>query len=360
MTIARRALPHQEAAESLETDAERHSEAWRAWRQSERWQDWNQAIAPVVAARRQVLEAPGRQAGRSDPLRRDRAAFRRSTRRLHPRRCGWPSRDWATPATGRSSSSSATHDRQRRVAPKPTFEKEPEVEKPAPVDENVEDEAPTSRRRRVHRSGESSQSPCPRPGDKDARPAGFDFTLHMRRLCEDMTDRLPELRHIDLSRVAISFSQARKNTRHGVFASLTPMRFADGRTHTVRRGRKWGVQRLQAASGREMLYILNFCLPRFLDLPFGEKLTTVVHELWHISPAVQRRRPPLRGPVLRPQRLGRPRRAGRAADAEVACAGPAGVAVRFPPLQFPPALTNSTAASTAARSPRRSCFQWTE
>jgi hypothetical protein len=119
---------------------------------------------------------------------------------------------------------------------------------------------------------------------QDARPAGFDFTLHMRRLCEDMTDRLPELRHIDLSRVAISFSQARNNTRHGVFASLTPMRFADGRTHTVRRGRKWGVQRLQAASGREMLYILDFCLPRFLDLPFGEKLTTVVHELWHISP----------------------------------------------------------------------------
>jgi hypothetical protein len=33
-----------------------------------------------------------------------------------------------------------------------------------------------------------------------------------------------------------------------------------------------------------MLYILNFCLPRFLDLPLGEKLTTVVHELWHISP----------------------------------------------------------------------------
>ena len=33
-----------------------------------------------------------------------------------------------------------------------------------------------------------------------------------------------------------------------------------------------------------MLYILNFYLPRFLDLPFREKLTTTLHELWHIGP----------------------------------------------------------------------------
>lgn len=119
---------------------------------------------------------------------------------------------------------------------------------------------------------------------EDGRAVGFDFTLHMRRLCEDMTDRLAELRHIDLSRVAIAFCQARKNTRHGVYASLTPMRFAQGHAHTIRRGRKWGVQRLEDASGREMLYILTFYLPRFLDLPPDEKLTTIVHELWHISP----------------------------------------------------------------------------
>ena len=36
--------------------------------------------------------------------------------------------------------------------------------------------------------------------------------------------------------------------------------------------------------GRELLYILNFYLPRFMDLDFREKLVTVFHELWHISP----------------------------------------------------------------------------
>ena len=33
-----------------------------------------------------------------------------------------------------------------------------------------------------------------------------------------------------------------------------------------------------------MLYLLRFYLPRFFDLPFREKLITVAHELWHISP----------------------------------------------------------------------------
>jgi len=114
--------------------------------------------------------------------------------------------------------------------------------------------------------------------------AGFDFTAHMRCLCDDMVGRVDLLRHIEMDRVAVSFSQARKATSFGMFASLTPMRFAGGRLHTIRRGRKWGVQRLYDASGREMLYILNFYLPRFLDLKFHDKVSTVLHELWHIGP----------------------------------------------------------------------------
>lgn len=115
-------------------------------------------------------------------------------------------------------------------------------------------------------------------------PHGFDFTRHIRRLAEDMVVRLPDLRHIDFSRVAVCFCQTRKNVGHGMFASLTPMRFAGGSEYTIRRGRKWMVQRLYDESGREMLYILRFYLPRFLDLPLREKLTTVVHELWHVNP----------------------------------------------------------------------------
>lgn len=55
ITIAKRSIKHQEAAEQFETNAERNTDEWKAWRQSEQWQKWNAAIAPVVAARRRVF-----------------------------------------------------------------------------------------------------------------------------------------------------------------------------------------------------------------------------------------------------------------------------------------------------------------
>jgi hypothetical protein len=114
--------------------------------------------------------------------------------------------------------------------------------------------------------------------------AGFDFTFHMRRLCEDVAARLPEMGHIDVGRVAICFAQARKAVRHGLYATLTPLRFEGGTLVQRRRRRNYAIQRVYDDAGREMLYVLKFYLPRFLDTSFEEKLTTVFHELWHISP----------------------------------------------------------------------------
>ncbi len=116
-------------------------------------------------------------------------------------------------------------------------------------------------------------------------PEGFDFTGHIRRLCADMIARVEELSHIDLDRVAIRYCQTRKAVSHGIQASLTPLRFQDGSLFTTRRRRRWTIQRLHDPSGREMLYLLSFYLPRFQQLPFAEKLVTVFHELWHIGPA---------------------------------------------------------------------------
>jgi large subunit ribosomal protein L17 len=59
VTIACKALPHQEAAGELGPNADRDSQAWKSWRASDRWSQWNQAIAPVVAARRRLLRMLG-------------------------------------------------------------------------------------------------------------------------------------------------------------------------------------------------------------------------------------------------------------------------------------------------------------
>ena len=120
--------------------------------------------------------------------------------------------------------------------------------------------------------------------DDASSATGFYFTDHMRRLCADICSRLPELDHIDLDRIAIAFCQARKRVAHGMYASLTPMRFEGGSLHTRRQGGSFTVQRLYSSNGTEMLYILSFYLPRFQDCCFHEKLVTILHELWHIGP----------------------------------------------------------------------------
>ena len=116
------------------------------------------------------------------------------------------------------------------------------------------------------------------------RRPGFDFTFSMRRLVIDMTQRMPQLAHIDMDHVAVAIVQARVNSTHGIYASLTPMRFEKGAKFTIRRGRKYAVQALFDEHGREMRYILSFYLPRFMDLDCSEKMITIFHELWHISP----------------------------------------------------------------------------
>jgi large subunit ribosomal protein L17 len=59
ITIARRTLAQQEAADRLEPNTERHSDEWRRWRDSDQWKEWNRTIAPVVAARRRALRLIG-------------------------------------------------------------------------------------------------------------------------------------------------------------------------------------------------------------------------------------------------------------------------------------------------------------
>ncbi|TWT36755.1 hypothetical protein KOR34_16950 [Posidoniimonas corsicana] len=113
----------------------------------------------------------------------------------------------------------------------------------------------------------------------------LDLTNAVRLLTRDMTKRVAELAHIDTERVAFGFCQTRKAVSHGVQASLTPLRFEGGAKTKRMRGRLYGCQRLEDGSGRDYLYLLNLYVPRLLDQPFEEKLTTIVHELWHISPA---------------------------------------------------------------------------
>ena len=112
----------------------------------------------------------------------------------------------------------------------------------------------------------------------------FDFTHSMRRLCADIAARSPEFRYVDVSRVAFNICQTRRDVSHGMYASLTPLRFAHGAEQKVVRGVSWTVEPLKDELGRDYLYLLSFYLPRFQNTSLEEKLITVFHELWHIAP----------------------------------------------------------------------------
>ena len=112
----------------------------------------------------------------------------------------------------------------------------------------------------------------------------LDITARMRVLCEDVVARCEELRHVHMPRVLVTFTPSRNRSRYGLQARVTPLRFRDG-TLTRRHGpTEYQVQRF-FVDGREMLYVLTFCLPRFLDQSYREKLITIFHELYHVNPA---------------------------------------------------------------------------
>ncbi|HXD89004.1 MAG TPA: hypothetical protein VN641_21110 [Urbifossiella sp.] len=112
----------------------------------------------------------------------------------------------------------------------------------------------------------------------------LDFGAAMARLCADIALHCPALRHVRTERVLVAFTPARNRNRFGLQARITPLRFADGGLLRRYRRREYQVQRF-FVDGVEMLYVLAFCLPRFLDQSFDEKLSTIFHELFHMSPA---------------------------------------------------------------------------
>jgi hypothetical protein len=112
----------------------------------------------------------------------------------------------------------------------------------------------------------------------------FNFSLAMSSLCRDITARCESLAHVRMSQVLVSFTPCRNGSRFGLQARVTPMRFRHGALIHRHGPVDYQVQRF-FVDNREMLYLLTFCLPRFLDQSFEEKLITVFHELYHISPS---------------------------------------------------------------------------
>jgi predicted metallopeptidase len=120
------------------------------------------------------------------------------------------------------------------------------------------------------------------------REPTLNLTAALERLIADIVRRSEGFRHVDPGRVLVCVGSTRSGGVHGTYAKIHPLRFEGGsRTRVLRRRRSSVTIEMPSVTHRgvEMLYVIYFLVPRFLDLPFREKLITVFHELYHISPA---------------------------------------------------------------------------
>ena len=115
----------------------------------------------------------------------------------------------------------------------------------------------------------------------------LNLTGELERLIRDIAARTPEFAHLAPEKLLVCVSSGRPG-RGGSLAKIHPLRFAGGEKSVQRRrGRRSVLCTMPTIThqGEEMLYVIYFMVPRFLELSFREKLITVFHELYHISPS---------------------------------------------------------------------------
>lgn len=105
----------------------------------------------------------------------------------------------------------------------------------------------------------------------------------MTLLVEDVVKTHPAFSHIVLKNILVAISPS-NGSRNGVVAKLRPMRFEGGSKTRLVRGMEYTAPEVNI-NGNNILYIVYFHLPRFLNHGnHKNKLSTVLHELYHISP----------------------------------------------------------------------------
>jgi predicted metallopeptidase len=99
-------------------------------------------------------------------------------------------------------------------------------------------------------------------------PHRLNVTLAVKRLVRDAAARLPELAHVDASRLVVVAGEARRASR----ATIRPL---DPRGRT-------GAHRVRLR-GRDIRYVITLRPLWFLDSTPEARVETVLHELWHAS-----------------------------------------------------------------------------
>lgn len=115
----------------------------------------------------------------------------------------------------------------------------------------------------------------------------FDFSQHVSSLIQDIVKKVPIFSHIRPTKLLISCADVKKRGKTGTWAQLYPMKYENGHYSIRERSgnRVYLFKTNQIRIGRrEIFYIIYLMMPRFQNLSYFQKLETIFHELYHISP----------------------------------------------------------------------------
>jgi len=102
------------------------------------------------------------------------------------------------------------------------------------------------------------------------------MTLAVKRLIRDLAARLPELSHVKPARILVVAGEARRASR----ATIRPAHFRETRRRGSHGGRRKPLIRVQ---GRKILYVITLRPLWFRASTPEQRVSTVLHELWHAS-----------------------------------------------------------------------------
>ncbi len=103
------------------------------------------------------------------------------------------------------------------------------------------------------------------------------MTLAVKRLIRDLAKRLPELSHVRAARILVVAGEARRASR----ATITPAHF--GETRERQSGGDGRRKPLIRVKGRKILYVVTLRPLWFLESTPEERVSTILHELYHLS-----------------------------------------------------------------------------
>jgi hypothetical protein len=120
------------------------------------------------------------------------------------------------------------------------------------------------------------------------RDLNQEFHILIGLICE----AIPEFRHYDPRKIAVSINRSRSRGKNGVWAFVVPLRYKGGAAQ--RRGVRRGIPGVFSYESPKIiqqapdaLYLMSFLFPRFFYLRPRERLETIVHELYHLHPTMR-------------------------------------------------------------------------